>query len=336
MPTWGDILKELGERAKAAGGQVPLDEVRRETVANVSQLTGRPTVLYASRWLQGGGPAGAQLIVLEDVHGFMEVLHGVSGPSLDLILHSPGGSPTAAEAIVQYLRSRFDDVRVFVPLAAMSAATMIACSADRIVMGKHSYMGPIDPQMVLETPLGQQLLPAYAIKQQFERAQADAANPMLFPAWIPMLQQYGPSLLIQCEHVIKLSEDLVSGWLAKWMFKDRDDAPSVAETAAKRLNAHDSHRVHDRYLPRDVLKGYGLVIDDLEVDQALQDAVLTVFHAVSHTFSIAGAAQKVIENHLGKTFIKQAQVAPMPFPAFIPGPPPAAPMPPAPVQPRGN
>jgi len=324
MPTWGDLLHQLTQRAKTAGGQVPLDEVRREALANLSKLTGRPAVLYASRWLQGGGPTGLQLITLEDVHGFMEVLHGVPGPSLDLILHSPGGSPTAAEAIVQYLRSRASDLRVFVPLAAMSAATMIACASDRIVMGKHSYMGPIDPQMVLETPLGQQLLPAYAIKQQFERAQADSANPTLFPAWIPMLQQYGPSLLVQCDNVLKLSEDLVSGWLAKWMLKDRHDAPAAAETAAKKLNEHGAHRVHDRYLPRELLRGYGLVIDDLEADQPLQDAVLTVFHAMSHTFSIAGAAQKIIENHLGKTFIKQAQVAQVQMPAFIP-PPPSAP-----------
>jgi ClpP class serine protease len=28
---------------------------------------------------------------------------------------------------------------------AMSAATMIACAADVIVMGKHSFLGPIDP-----------------------------------------------------------------------------------------------------------------------------------------------------------------------------------------------
>ncbi len=34
----------------------------------------------------------------------MEVSHGLEGDGLDLILHSPGGSPEAAEAIVSYLR----------------------------------------------------------------------------------------------------------------------------------------------------------------------------------------------------------------------------------------
>ena len=65
---------------------------------------------------------------------------------LDLLMHSPGGSPDAAEAVVNYLRSKFTDIRVIIPQAAMSAATMLACAANRIVMGKHSSLGPIDPQ----------------------------------------------------------------------------------------------------------------------------------------------------------------------------------------------
>lgn len=31
----------------------------------------------------------------------------------------------------------------------MSAATMLACACDEIVMGKQSAIGPIDPQMTL-------------------------------------------------------------------------------------------------------------------------------------------------------------------------------------------
>ena len=69
---------------------------------------------------------------------------------LDLILHSPGGSPSAAEGIVSYLRSRFDDIRVIVPLKAMSAATMVACAANQIVLGKHSFPRPTVPQMLVE------------------------------------------------------------------------------------------------------------------------------------------------------------------------------------------
>ena len=99
----------------------------------------------------------------------MEVSHGLSGDQLDLILHSPGGYPEAAEAIVAYLRSRFADIRVIVPQLAMSAATMIACAADKIVLGKHSFLGPTDPQIMLATPLGVRSVPAQSVLDQFDR-----------------------------------------------------------------------------------------------------------------------------------------------------------------------
>ena len=63
------------------------------------------------------------------------MIHGLHGESLDLIIHSPGGSIEAAGAFVTYMRTKFSDIRVIIPQAAMSAATMIACSAN-VVMGE--------------------------------------------------------------------------------------------------------------------------------------------------------------------------------------------------------
>jgi hypothetical protein len=156
--------------------------------------------------------------------GFMEAVHGLAGPNLDLILHSPGGSGSAAEQIVKYLRTKFDHVRIIVPHMAMSAATMIACAADQIVMGKHSFLGPIDPQFIMQTALGPRSVPAQAILEQFERALRDAADPVKLRVWAPMLAQYGPDLLITCQNAAKLSEDLVSEWLKSYMFKGQADA----------------------------------------------------------------------------------------------------------------
>jgi hypothetical protein len=62
-------------------------------------------------------------------------IHGLGGDSLDLVLFLPGGSAEAAEYLVSYIRTKFKDVRVIVPHAAVSAATMMACSANVIVMG---------------------------------------------------------------------------------------------------------------------------------------------------------------------------------------------------------
>ena len=46
-----------------------------------------------------------------------------------------------------------------------------------------------------------------------------------------------------------------------------------------------------------------MLVVPLESDQTFQDMSLSVFHAATHTFSATPAA-KIVENHLGKAFIK--------------------------------
>jgi hypothetical protein len=233
----------------------------------------------------------------------MEVMHGLSGPNLDLILHSPGGSIEAAEAFVVYVRSKFSNVRVIVPQLAMSAAAMIACSANSIEMGKHSFLGPIDPQFILETPLGVRSVPAEAIREQFELAKTECGDASRLAAWLPMLGQYGPDLLIQCKDASDLSRKLVQGWLKSYMFKEQTNAAAKARKISGWLCKHGLFKSHGRHLPRAILKSHGLKVEFLERDEVFQDLVLSVFHATTHTFMITPAV-KIMENQDGKAFIK--------------------------------
>src|SRR5262249_51347989 len=126
MPTWGEILDELKATPAGPGDVSPLDIVRRKYLKQLRDHTGRNAVLYAVNWTQGGASPALTSINPGDVQGFMEVMHGLSSnQGLDIVLHSPGGSPEATESIVKYVRSKFTDVRVIVPHAAMSAATML-------------------------------------------------------------------------------------------------------------------------------------------------------------------------------------------------------------------
>jgi len=318
MPTWGQILEELKQlheaREKAPGSHgvpSPFDQIRRKYLAALAAHTGRNVILYATKWTQGGVEPDAISITPEDVQGFMEVVHGLEGDRLDLILHSPGGSPEATEALVTYLRSKFSDIRVLIPQAAMSAASMLACAANRIVMGKHSFLGPIDPQFIIATELGRASVPAYAILEQFAMAQKQCHDPRLLPSWLPMLRQYGPALIVQCRLAIDLSESLVSEWLARYMFAGDTDPKGRAEEVGALLADHGSTKSHGRFISRERARGFGLVIDDLESDQGLQDALLSVFHAATHTFA-AMPAVKIIENHKGKAFVKMQQMMVIP------------------------
>lgn len=303
MPTWSGILRELGETASE--NQPPdFDRVRRKYLHALHLHTERQTILYASGWLQKEDAASTS-INEEDIHALMEVTAGMSGRELDLILHSPGGTVEAAEAIVSYLRSRFSHIRVIIPYLAMSAATMIACAADEVVMGKHSFLGPTDPQFLLMTPLGIRSVPAQAVLDQFEKAKRECADPAKLSAWLPMLAQYGPDLLERSDMALELSKTLVKQWLKTYMFKFADDAESQAESVATWLASHQNFKSHSRHLPRSKLISKGMKVVELEQDQALQDKSLSVFHAANHTFAGTLAA-KIVENHQGKAFIKHS------------------------------
>jgi len=215
MPTWGEILQEGMEYAKREQ-KIPFDFLRRKYLKRLNEYTHRNTILYATAWTQTKDiPPALLSINEEDIQGFMEVVNGLDGDQLDIILHTPGGSIESTEAILIYLRSKFTNIRIIIPQAAMSAGTVLACGSNQLVMGTHSFIGPIDPQMQIRGRNGQvQSVPAQAVIEQFEMAKAECkADQRNIGVWLPIIEQYGPALLKQCEHASKLSQELVAKWL---------------------------------------------------------------------------------------------------------------------------
>jgi hypothetical protein len=307
MPTWGEILRELQQTSVGGNRPTDFDGVRRKYIAILHQHLGRNIISYSSKWTQPDPTVNPEVISVsdEDMEGLMETVHGLTGTSVDLILHSPGGSAEAAEGLISYLRSKFTDLRIIVPHAAMSAATMMCCGADRIVMGKHSFLGPIDPQFILNTPLGLRPVPAQAILDQFAKAKDECKDPGNLPAWLPMLGQFGPGLLVQCDNALRMSKDVVLHWLQRYMFAEEAQAEQKATEIANWLASHERFKSHGRHIMRDQLEAKGMRIEHLESDQNVQDLVLSAFHATMHTFN-ATPAVKIIENHLGKSWLKMS------------------------------
>lgn len=327
MPTWGEILNELNESPGSAG--LPdFDGVRRKYLRQLNELTGRGVILYATAWFEPRPISPSRLqIGLPDMQGLMEAVSNIRERELDIILHSPGGSAEAAESMVEFIRERFDHVRVFVPIAAMSAATMVALSANELVMGQHSQLGPIDPQFIIPTPEGERSAPAKAILKQFEQAKIECTNQTNLAAWIPILRTYWPGLLTQCEQSQKLASDMVAGWLQRYMFSGEEDAKEKSDHVAEWFADYDSFRSHGRRIGRALARERGVEVVDLEDDDELQDAVLSVHHATMHTFSLT-SAYKIIENHHERAWVQMGGDIPIPaVPVPVPSPPQAEPAP---------
>lgn len=290
MANWNQLLDEINKEGST------YDIVRRNHLKKLSKLTGRNAIAYYSGWLQKPG-AKAVTINDEDKNGFMTTINGMDrGRGLDLILHTPGGETAATESIIDYLTKMFSDIRVIVPQLAMSGGTMIACASDRILMGKHSSLGPIDPQFGG--------LPAHAIIEEFETAAREIQKDQskLF-VWQPIISKYNPTLIGECQKSIAWSEQIVTDCLKRRMLSDCDNLDIKIAKIIQELGNHAVNLSHARHLSADKCKEIGLKIEMLEDDQKLQDAVLTVHHAFIHTLTGTPAC-KIIENHRGVAYIQ--------------------------------
>ncbi len=317
MASWSEIAAEID----AIATPDKCDIVRRRKLVNLHKATGRNIILYAADFLGrkarivGGNDLS---INLTDKDGFVEMTKNLVGDQLDVVLHSPGGIAEATESIVDLLRAKFSDIRFIIPNAAKSAATMLAMSGNMLVMDERSELGPTDPQMIVNRDGQLVVAPAHDIKQQFAMAKKQiASNPQDLTPWLPILRQYGPSLLAECDRSMNLSKRLVAKWLKKFMFAHDRRAGFKAARVAQYLTSKTQFQSHARKVGIDDLLAKGVKILDLRTDRILQTVIWDVYLALEMTFENTGA-YKIFENHKGEALIRQlnlVQTSAMPAPS---------------------
>jgi len=314
MTSWQDIQNEIlrGRTPERPAGD--FDGVRRAKYRLVAEKTGRPLLVYTTAF---HNPIKAQIatpfltIDLSDKDGFYEIIRNINSQEVDIFLHSPGGSAEATESIVKMLRDKFKNIRFIVTGAAKSAATMLALSGDTILMDKSAELGPIDPQVRVRGRFS----PAGSIIEQFDRATKELKkDPSQLPVWIPILQEFAPSLLVECENFIGLSKKLVTNWLIEFMFKGEQGAKKKAEEIARYLTDEKNTLSHARRIDAEQLRKLGVKIELLEEqNENLQDAIRQLHLAIMATLDNTPAV-KIFENSEGAVLIRMVSIQPTPIP----------------------
>lgn len=299
MPNWVDVLQAINvERFQGQmAAQKAVDTIRQKYLQELHKKTGRNIIAYYSGWLSKPGILQNDLND-EDKNGFMMAVHKLDKKKgLDLILHTPGGGIAATESIVNYLHKMFNkDVRAIVPQIAMSAGTMMACSCKKILMAEHSNLGPIDPHL--------NGIPARGVTEEFKRAFKEIkADPVKLRVWEPILSQYRPAYLSQCENAIKWSNQFVEDHLTAVMFGGGAGARKKAKRITRALLDYTRNRTHSRHFHLEDCRKMGLDVERIEDDPQLQDLILTVHHCYMHAL-MNTTAFKIIENQNGVAFVK--------------------------------
>jgi len=293
MPTRAELLDELGDLPRT-DFRAAVTAKMHDCIKEIADITGRNVLYYASGFLHRPEISGLYTsISLEDVDRFMDGIRGLDPKKgLLLILHTPGGQVEASHAIIGYLRSKFDDIVALIPTYAMSAGTMIALACDSIIMGRHSQLGPIDPQFFV----GGRYRSVHSIISQFEEAKQDILNArQLVHAWHPVLNMFGPEIQ-DARRAIKYGNALVEESLTKNMFSDEENPSALARKATLYFGSEE-HGSHGRRIDRDEARAQGIKVVDLEDDQDLQEASLTLHHLSTLLFRYSGVAKFVLSSN---------------------------------------
>jgi hypothetical protein len=135
---------------------------------------------------------------------------------LALFVNGPGGSAEVVEKMVEILRFHYDHVYFVVPDIALSAATILCMSGDKIFMDYSSSLGPIDPQVFN----GKHWVPALGYLDKVDELLAKARAKQLTDAEFVMLQNMDLALLRRYEQSRDLTVSLLQKWLVEYKFKD--------------------------------------------------------------------------------------------------------------------
>ena len=206
--------------------------------------------------------------------------------SVVVILDTQGGVVEVVERMVTALRHVYRNVTVIVPDRAMSAGTIFALSADRIMMDHLSSLGPIDPQIERDG----KLVPALSYLNQFERLNNKAQAGALTTAEYALVSKLDLGELYQFEQARELSIELLIKWLSNYKFKnwiktkDRqlEVTPKMKEDRAKEiaalLNNPERWHSHGRAIDmRTLQEEVRLKIDDLAGNAILHQDVRDYF-----------------------------------------------------------
>lgn len=308
MSSWSELLEEFNTQ-KDFKDPNWFDERLKETLDAISKRrSGAAVMFYASAFLQKA--VDNVSITREDINGFMNALYGVpTEKGLVLILHTPGGDPNAVESIVEYLHAKFDRIEVIVPYLAMSGGAMISLAGDLLLLGKQSQLGPIDPQLIVDN----KVYSARAIQEAFTRAKEHIENDTrLAHLWAPILQNMGPSLVVEADKNLRYSQELVANWLYERMLSDvADDTVRKAKAEniaayfnAERTSDHGQVHVHGQRIGATKLGELGLSLEFLEDNQDLQNDVLTAYHLMTLIFEMSNSL-KFIASDNGKMWVKK-------------------------------
>lgn len=179
--------------------------------------------------------------------------------NIDVIIHSGGGDADNA----YHLATMFQDyckgggkLSMIIPRFAKSAATLLACGGDVIVMGMPSELGPIDPQV--EDPTSGRWISTVSIYNTIDYLKTLERGPLLeeMTAKLPVMEI--GDYQRQIRHIQELLKELLIKRMFRYSGKYKE---TVTKAISEKLTT--GYTYHGRTITLKEAKNIGLKIEQL-------------------------------------------------------------------------
>ncbi len=158
--------------------------------------------------------------------------------NIDVIVHSSGGDPDAAYHIAEILNDSITGELTFiVPRFAKSAATLMVCGGDKIIMGDSSELGPIDPQIT--RPDGSRIS-ALAVKASLKLLQKEFKEGSIETATI-LTHKLDALDLGEIDRTLEISKKYLADLLKLRMFKTNGNEEKIKQISEKLTTGYTHH-----------------------------------------------------------------------------------------------
>lgn len=173
---------------------------------------------------------------------FQEQRKKLTNPdNLDVIVDSFGGDADAAYHIAKLLDSQFKGtITYIIPRFAKSAATLLICGGNKIVMSETSELGPLDPQIAQEDG---SFISAKAVQSALDliKKQLKTGDKYSLELATILASRLNPLTLGQYERTIDIAKEYQKELLCLRMFSYKKDKKKVDTIIRKFATGYTHH-----------------------------------------------------------------------------------------------
>lgn len=181
--------------------------------------------------------------------------------NVDVIVESGGGDADAAYHIAKLINSSFSGkITYIIPRAAKSAATLMVCGGDNIVMGDTSELGPLDPQLRQEDG---NYISAKAVQATLDliKNQIDKNDKAGLQIASVLASRINPLILGQYESTLEIATKYQKELLELRMFSEGKDKDKKINEIVSKFAVGYSH--HSRVI--DSVEAKNIFGDNVEI-----------------------------------------------------------------------